>query len=310
MWKRQTRVKKNQKKITYTLRPETALLVKQLCLGIASISFVSLLLWGIWHATRLPQVTVSTIEVAGGYTISHDEVRSRAIDVMVGNYAKLIPRTFAFTYPKEDIIRSISEIDKLKHVSVDRKTWQVLQIEIEEYVPFALWCKDREGQDCYFIDDSGVAFIEAPVLSGSAFLRYRTVGRTPERFSILTENEQLQTVLSLVAALENNFDFLVMSVELDVVGDVFFILSGGSEIKVSKRLTIEETIRNLQAVLSAPEFRNLRPGDFPYIDLRFGNKVFVSDEWPTATIAVTEIVLPELAQTNENVMSAVMSDLT
>jgi len=310
MWKRQIHLRKKQKKAAYTLRPETALLVKQLCLGLASISFVCLLLWGFWHGTRLPQVTILSIEVTGGYTISHDDVRRRAADVMVGNYVKLIPRTFTFTYPKDDIIRAVSEIDKLKHAYVKRLSWQTLQIKIEEYVPFALWCKDREGQYCYFIDESGVAFIEAPVLNGSAFLRYRTVGRIPERFSTLTEKEQLQTVLFLVTALEDNFNFLVMSVELDVVGDVFFILSGGSEIKVSKRLTTEETIRNLQAVLSAPEFRDLRPGDFPYIDLRFGNKVFVSDEWPTVTTPETEILLPELVSANDNVISALISDVT
>ena len=40
----------------------------------------------------------------------------------------------------------------------------------------------------------------------------------------------------------------------------------------------EQTVANLETVLTAPAFTDLSPGNFSYIDLRFGNKVFVNEE--------------------------------
>lgn len=287
------KTKHNQRK-KKSFRPETIVLIKQIFYGLLSVLFVSLTIWGIWHVTRLPALTIVNIEVDGGYTISHTEVKTVAEQAIAGEYLKLIPRTFSLLYPKQDITNAIKQLDKLKTVRLERITLDTLSIVIDEYIPYALWCNNHEADVCYLIDESGVAFTEAPPLSGSAFLRYRTLGRTPELFSVLTEKTQLQSVQVLVEQLEQKFDFLVLRVELDVVGDVFLILSGGSEIKVSRRLSPEETIRNLEAVLSAPEFTNLEPGDFPYIDLRFGNKVFVSDEWPVEEILEEEIEMVEI----------------
>lgn len=295
-------VKAKKRSKQSSLRPETVILMKQITGGVFSILFVVLLVWGVWHVTRLPALTVSTIEVSGGYTISHDEVRTKVASAMVGEYAKLIPKTFTFLLPKQAILASVSSIDKLKDPVFERQSLQSIKVTIDEYIPHALWCEEREGGHCYYVDEAGVAFSTAPPLTGSAFLRYRTLGRTPAQFDTLTDNEQLVVVAELVKEFEQQFNFPVLAVELDVVGDTFFILRGGSEIKVSKRLSAEETVSNLEAVLSAPEFQALQPGDFPYIDLRFGNKVFVSDEWPVA-----EILVEEEDISDQNITSIIVS---
>lgn len=308
---RQFNKSKSAKKRTKDrLRPETTLLIKQIAYGVFSVLVVIGVVWGVWHLTRLPFVTISAIEVTGGYTISHDEVRAIAKEVMDGEYLKLIPYTFSFSYPQEKIKNRISELDKLKTVTIEKPTLNTLSIYIEEYIPYALWCKEREDGVCFFIDNDGIAFSQSPSLSGSAFLRYRSLGREPKHFDTLVDSGQLQTVQLLVKTLEDSFGFAVLTVELDMVGDIFLILRGGSEIKVSKLLTVEETLRNLEAVLSAPEFVDLEPGDFPYIDLRFGNKVFVSDEWPIEeTIATSSTALEietEVARDEE--LEAVVPD--
>lgn len=287
-----TKKPKRAKKLSF--RPETIMLIKQICIGLVSVTLVVLVIWGVWHGTRLPAVTMSEIDVKGGYTISHDEVRAKVLETMQGEYLKLIPKTFSLFYPKQEILKNLKEIDKLKDPAVQRHSLSSLYIEIDEHIPHALWCEEREGGKCYFVDEYGFAFSRAPQLTGSAYLRYRTLGRTPELLGELTDNEQLIMIAGLARAFEDNFGFPVIAVELDVVGDVFYILRGGSEIKVSKRLTVENTIRNLEAVLSAPEFKDLEPGDFPYIDLRFGNKVFVSDEWPVEEIIEEEIEIIEI----------------
>ena len=49
----------------------------------------------------------------------------------------------------------------------------------------------------------------------------------------------------------------------------------------------EETVANLRSILASDEFNDLQPGSFQYIDLRFGNKVFVNKEDPSLIAAST-----------------------
>jgi len=292
-------------------RPETVMLLRQFLIGIVSIVVVTGFIVSVWYVTRLSAFTISTIEVSGGFSITPEEVRAAASAPLSGEYFKLIPKTFSFFYPEAEITAAVAAIDKVKNPIVERTSLTALRITFDEYVPYALWCDERAGGDCYYLDDEGVAFSTAPPLSGSAFIRYRTIGRSPARFETLTDREQLQVVEEMVTVLEQQFNFPVISVELDVVGDVFYILQGGSEIKVSKRLSVDETARNLDAVLRAPEFEGLAPGNFPYIDLRFGSKVFVSDEWPVTEVVATttpdevvDLLSSTLTTSTENVPSA------
>jgi hypothetical protein len=76
---------------------------------------------------------------------------------------------------------------------------------------------------------------------------------------------------------------------------------GGSELKVSLTLTPQQTVDNLQTVLSSEQYSDLVPGTFAYIDLRFGNKVFVSREGDPADLEVPEL---ELESDIENATSS------
>jgi len=53
------------------------------------------------------------------------------------------------------------------------------------------------------------------------------------------------------------------------------------------------TVNNLNVVLTSDEFTDIQPGGFQYIDLRFGNKVFVN-----------ETPVEELVEPGENMASS------
>ena len=65
--------------------------------------------------------------------------------------------------------------------------------------------------------------------------------------------------------------------------EVTFEVAGGGQIKVTLTQPIEDSLGNLEVLLSSPDFDHLAPGNFQYIDLRFGDKVFVNEEVLTAT---------------------------
>ena len=85
------------------------------------------------------------------------------------------------------------------------------------------------------------------------------------------------TQLRQLEQLLQNYGWPVASVEFDQARDAFVYLVGDSELKVTLRLSPNETLDNLQTVLAAEEYQHLQPGNFTYIDLRFGNKVFVNE---------------------------------
>ena len=70
----------------------------------------------------------------------------------------------------------------------------------------------------------------------------------------------------------------VTKVEIDSAGDAYMTIVGGGEFKVSLKQPAKETVDNLLTVLGSEQFAHLTPGNFDYIDLRFGSKVFVNEE--------------------------------
>jgi cell division septal protein FtsQ len=259
------------------INPGTALLIRQIIIGTLIVSFFGLLITTVWYVTRIPALTIDTIEVSGEETINPDELITLTRTAMDGTYLGLVPRAFAFTYPEESITESLKEVPRIKTVSVERTGGSVVQIAFEEYQPFALWCKDIETTACLFLDDEGYAYTTAPDLIGGSFVRFITLAQDPKERTQAFEKEQYVVVHELIDLLAAS-NWFVSIAEIDGAGDAYFTLVGGGEFKVSLRQTATETVNNLLTVLQSDSFSHIKPGNFEYIDLRFGSKVFVNEE--------------------------------
>ncbi|MCA9362312.1 hypothetical protein KC906_02970, partial [Candidatus Kaiserbacteria bacterium] len=150
-------------------------------------------------------------------------------------------------------------------------------ITYDEYIPYALWCSEVNAAACVFLDTTGYAFAMAPNLSGGAFMRFVTSGRVPEIGQVLLDEAQLSALVRLVALLAAQ-EWFISHIEIDQVGDVFLQVVGGGELKVTAADDPDAVVENLLVVLASPEFTHITPGNFQYIDLRFGNKVFLNEE--------------------------------
>lgn len=65
------------KKRTYRrIDPGTALLIRQIIIGVLILSFFGLLITTVWFSTRIESLTISTVDVSGGETIPHTEVEA------------------------------------------------------------------------------------------------------------------------------------------------------------------------------------------------------------------------------------------
>lgn len=242
---------------------------------------VSLIVVGaLWFGTRLEPLTITNVRVFGGETIDREAVRKDVAAELEGEYYRLIPRRFLWTYPKEAIQAKISAWPRVSAVSLDLSESNTLDVHLKEYLPHALWCAGKTAVEvagpCVFLDVSGRAFSEAPPLSGTALLRYYdgespTVGATPFPAVFLGDTGRFATDA------RSRFGFEVSVVERVGDEEVSYYLRGGGVLKTTLRRSVKETLDNLNVILVSKQFQHLRPGNFAYIDLRFGDKVFVNE---------------------------------
>ncbi|MEM9337053.1 MAG: hypothetical protein AAGA35_04325 [Patescibacteria group bacterium] len=258
--------------------PQKLFIVRQFVIGLVIIIVLGLIGTGVWYGSRVESLTIKNIEVIGGTTINHEEVRGLASEQLLGDYFRLVPRTFAWTYPRKDIQAAVEGVERVKAVEVERVSGTDIVVAFEEFVPFALWCAEKGSDNCYFIERTGYTFAPAPSLSGGGFVRYLTIGVAPAVGKIGLTREQLAETELFRAILESELGFFVTHIEIDSEDDVYYTLAGGGELKAGLNNSSEEVIENLITILQSEAFSHLKPGNFQYIDLRFGNKVYVNEE--------------------------------
>ncbi len=262
----------------------------QIIVGIILTILLALLVTALWYGTRIESLQITGVDVVGGATIKEQVVIDAANSALEGTYYALVPHRFSWWYPKAAVEAAVLAIPRVKQVYVEREG-QTVHIAFDEYKPAALWCETLEATQCLFIDTEGYAFAEAPELIGSALVRYVTKGNAPTLATAVLTPQYMETTGAFSAALEAELGFYVTHVVRTDEVDTSYVLSTGAEIKVTDRMTAAETLANLKSVLFSDEFSSISDGSFYYIDLRFGDKVFVSEEKPSAsTTEPTEVL--------------------
>jgi len=285
----------NPKRPRRRLNPDTVLLIRQIIIGVMILSFIALLILSVWYGTRVDALTIKEVNVSGGETIPAEAIMDKVDGVLTGTYLGLVPRRFTFFYPHQAIIEVVDEFERIKSFSLRRTSFESLAITYTEYIPDALWCDDTDTV-CVFLDDKGFAFTAAPSLRGGALMRFEKIGMTPTAGIQTFTPEEYQTTHELVERLRER-DWYVSRAEIDAASDAYLLLAAGGELKVSLKEEPVRIVDNLVTVLAAPEFSHIEPGNFEYIDLRFGNKVFVKE---FETEAEPEVVLEEETVTAES----------
>ncbi len=269
------------------LDPRTKLLIKQGLIGLGLFLFVLAVGTALWYFTRIPSLTITNVTAEGGETIDSDLVTEAVHEALKGEYIGLIPKQFSWWYPETAVYEAVLRVPRLKNPVITKVDGSTLSITYDEYIPYALWCEEREAGKCLFLDESGFAFIEAPELDGGALPRFVTIGTKPTIGMTVLPLSDMRAIEILREEISRELHLPIAYVETDIARDVFMGVAGGGEIKASLRLTPQETFDNLRAILSSDEFSDLTVGNFKYIDLRFGNKVFVNENIGPATMSST-----------------------
>ncbi len=248
--------------------------------GFIVFTVVGLIITGIWYGSRLQKLTISQIEISAETTINKEVIKQIVVNQLDGTYFGLIPKRFTWFYPHDKILTAVSEVERIKNAEVERTDSKSIVVTYGEYVPDALWCKEKVSDDCLFLDETGYAFGRAPNLNGGSFLRFYTLQDSPTRGKQVVPTEDYVASKDFALKLADS-GWFVRQVEIDSVRDVFYTLDGGSEVKTTLKEMASKTLGYLNTIRQSEEFKHLAPGNFQYIDLRFGTKVFVNEEVKT-----------------------------
>lgn len=253
---------------------------RHLLRGILGLAVITLVLWGIYKVTRINAFTIYDVVVTGGTTVPHETIEREVREELVGAYWKLVPRTFALTYPHDEIAAALLAHPRLHDVQVTRDN-RTLSVQFEEYLPHALLC--ARDETCFFVDEQGFAFEQVPQLSGTALTRFTDDAREHIARGDTFDATRFAGAEAFIAAAETELDMRIGSVTYTEQGDIVFLVNGGGELRVSGSRDLAESFENIKTVLAVPEYAHVEPGNFRYIDVRFPPKVFVNDEMTIAT---------------------------
>ncbi len=264
---------------------------RQIFLGFFWLVIVILIITAIWYVTRLSFLSIHIIDVSGGETISHEEVRAHLQDELNGTYYLIIPKRFSYLYPHGRMMEVLEENSRLYNVHVERESLTTLRVSFEEYVPHALWCVKKElNLPCYFLTKNGFAFAPAPLLIGGTLVRHENQSASEIHKETVIETNQLEEIDSFIKRSESELGFRITSLVYTKDGDIQFMINGGGMIMIAKGKDFNETFENVKTVLASKEFSHVTAGNFNYIDARFGNKIYVHEEMQSGSSTTTEAI--------------------
>lgn len=296
------KIRHKTKSRSFSVRPETILLIKQIFIGLLVFSVVGLIVTGVWYGTRMNNFTITEVVVSGGSTIDKSEVRELALDELKDTYFGLVPKQFIYFYPHDQILTAVNKVERIKDVVVKRLDSQTITITYNEYSPDALWCKVGTAGECLFLDENGYAFAQAPELEGSSLLRYYNLQTPPTKGQSIADEADYLASRYFSDQLASD-GWFINQIEIDAVRDVFYTLEQGGEIKATLKEEVEKTLSHLNTIRQSKEFKHLKPGNFQYIDLRFGTKIFVNEKLETKeeqeTATSTEDLIEPVSTTTE-----------
>jgi cell division septal protein FtsQ len=262
---------------------------RRIVVGSASVVVLATVLVAVFYGTRLTLFSVHGVSVRGLETVSEAEVYSRVDAQLAGTYYGIVPHRFAPTVPSKRIEESVESIARVASATVAVEGTDIV-VTVTEHSPDMLWCGVATSSTCYYVDGEGYAYESAPVLTGSAFMRFVTHGREPVLNTQVLDSTTRSLLVAIARLFEERHAFRVHRIEYTENSDAILHLSQGGRVLVATTRNLEETYDNLSSILATEEYASLTPGTFEYIDLRFGNKVFVQKEKPTASTTASTTV--------------------
>ena len=231
-------------------------------------------LFALIYFSRQERFLIAEVVVQGENVIDRDKIAQSVEDSLAGHYLWIIPRANALIYPRRAIERQLmTEFPRFKSADLNLDGPRTITISVEERVPFALYCVIIS--ECFFLDEEGYIFAQAPSFSGAVYFIYTT--ETPIENPIGKNLMPVDTFKSLPKFMEKFFLLGIHPVALAINNDNYILtLPKKGEIVWRRSADMALVYSNLEAFFSSESIRAQR--DFldkiSGLALRPENKIF------------------------------------
>ena len=256
--------------------PESRLRLRKrrwrLRLTVVLVVFILFLLSGLVGLTYWPALRITDVAVSGTSTLSSSTIEAFVRERLAGNYWYILPKSNIFLYPKARISADLlSAHPVLASAGVHAAGFTTIAVDLLERQPRALWCSDA----CYFMDEDGVVYGEAPVFSEPVYTVYigtTTGAALPRQFLAPADFGALSALVD--AIVQKLSDEKLATVEVNADQDVAMNFASGFVLKFALHDEGGDTFERLALALTAEPFVSHKLAEFEYLDLRFGDKLY------------------------------------
>ena len=232
------------------------------------------------YISRSEELNISKIEIIGNKIIDASAVKIVVEKEIAGHYFWFFPKANILIYPKNSIKQELyNKFQKLKEVNLYIKERKTVEVYVSEREGKYVWCKNSSiSEQCYFLDDSGYIFGEAPYFSGEVYFKFygpADIGTyfLEENFRQLIYFRDFLTAKGIksisLSVLENKDAKISLTSANKSLKEPYIIFKINSDFqKIAENF---ETALDTEPLMS--NFKN-KYSSLEYIDLRFGDKVY------------------------------------
>jgi hypothetical protein len=229
------------------------------------------------YASYLPRYSFGPVSVQGAQAVSASAIADYAESIVYNGSHQFFSRANIFLYPKALIEKDIPlEFPRIASASITTRSLfsNAITISVVERQPFALWCaSDQTSTDCYYLDQSGYIFAQAPTAATSS--EYIFSGGVSTSTAIIGQTFVPGHTQGLVAFLQllNQAGFTPLGAQVQSDQDFTVPLQQGFYVYASFGEDPGTLVSNLQLILSSSALAG-QTQNLEYVDLRFGDKVY------------------------------------
>ena len=252
-------------------RRRLSLLKKVGYITIFVLFFLSLLVLGLTN----DKIQIKSVSITGNISVPKEDILNIVNNNLDKKYLYIIRTDNFFLLKRWTIKREIlRDMKKVRDVNISFSGLDAFEVSITERVGKYIWCDSTTTSKCYFMDEDGLVFTEAPEFSGHPFQEYSGLIMENPIGQSYFNNVRFKQIAQFFSALDN------MKLEPKLFNAVDehkyeVRLFSGSKIIVDDKKSFERNIQDLQAVIDngyiKADTQSLKK--IQYIDLTFGNKV-------------------------------------
>lgn len=233
---------------------------------------------------------IDNVVIEGNHIIDKEEIENEIYKNISGRYFHLFSRSNSLIYPHKKIYNDLLlNFPRIESLEITRDNFKTIHINIKERVGAFLYCgnniplnKEDIGENCYFINNDGLIFDQAPYFSGNIYFKYYV--------NLKNEEDPLGQQMISVENFHKVTRFIDSIASLGLTPIYIFIGKDGTnslyldhkendtvpKIIFKNDTDLEVLQDNFSLAMKKKEFAeeiNSKYNTLLYIDLRFKNKV-------------------------------------